>query len=198
MRPTAKENPDGLLVRELLSQNEKAFKKLYEKYRGDIFAYSRSLLKSEAAAEEIVQDVFMKVWIHSNSLDPGLCFKAYVFTIARNLCFNQLHRATNNQLLREEIFYKSQASQNLTEDTVLEAEYEKVKTSAVNLLPPKRKQIFEMSRTQGKSHEEISRELGISISTVKGQMSKALESIRQYLVIHTDLTFLLLLSIFPF
>lgn len=191
MSQNQQENPDRFLVRQLLSQNEKAFRNLYEKYRGAIYAYSRNLLKSDVAAEEIVQEVFLKVWMNSGNLKPDLCFKAYVFTIARNLCFNNLHRAANNQLLREEIFYKSQASGNSTYDAVLDADYESVRSEAVNQLPPKRRLIFEMSRTEGKTHEEISQELGISINTVKSQMTKALESIRQYLVVHTDLTFLI-------
>lgn len=184
---------DKLLVQELISQNERAFQQLYIKYRGDIYAYSRSLLKSDSNAEEIVQDVFLKVWLNCENLNPDLSFKAYLFTIARNLSFNFLSKAANIQSLREEIFFKSQGVYNNVNDYLADEDYELVRQKAVESLPPKRKAIFQKSRDEGKSYEDIGKEMGISVSTVKTQMSKALENIRHYLHANTDLTFSMLL-----
>lgn len=187
------DDQDIFLVRELIAGKEKAFKKLYEKYRWDIYAYSRSLLKSDANAEEIVQDVFLKVWLNCENLNPELSFKSYLFTIARNLAYNSLSKAANSKTLREELFYKSQKASNSTADTILDSDYESMKNQAVENLSPKRKVIFQMSRNEGKSYEEISQELDISVSTVKTQMSKALESIRGFLHMNSDLTFSVLI-----
>ena len=195
MSRSAEDNTDRLLVTELISGNEAAFKMLFEKYQGDIYAYSRSLLKSDANAQEIVQDVFLKVWMNCEQLNPQLSFKAYLFTIARNMALNSLNKAANSKSLREELFHHSQKDSNPTQDLLFDADYEQIKEQALLNLPPKRRMIFIMSRNEGKSYEEISDELGISVNTVKSQMSKALESIRGYLRINTDLTFCLLMAL---
>jgi RNA polymerase sigma-70 factor (ECF subfamily) len=97
--------------------------------------------------------------------------------------------ATNNKL-REDVFYKSQKSHCTTEDDMILAEYEIAKKTAIGQLPPKRKIIFEMSRNEEKSYNEISKELNISVNTVKVQMSKALASIRYFLQTESDITLL--------
>jgi RNA polymerase sigma-70 factor (ECF subfamily) len=95
-----------------------------------------------------------------------------------------LNKATNDAILKEEIFYKSQKSYEQGDYSIREADCKKLKKQAIKQLPPKRRRIFKMSRKHGKTYEEISQELGISVNTVKSQMSKALESIRQFFQIH--------------
>ncbi|MEX0313714.1 MAG: RNA polymerase sigma factor [Allomuricauda sp.] len=186
---------EKLLVKELLAGNEKAFGKLFETYRNIIYAYTLSLLKSEFYAEGIVQEVFLKVWMHRDRLNPELSFKSYLFTIARNQTFNFLQKAANDQKLREEIFYKKQKFHTRTDNLVLEAELQLLTERAINQLPPKRKLIFTMSRNQEKTYEDISKELGISVNTVKNQMSKALETIRNFMQVHGDITFITALTL---
>lgn len=182
---------EKLLVREIIDGNEKAFRKLYDTYSGSLYAYCFSILKSKTYSEEIIQDVFLKVWSHRKNLDPDLSFKSYIYTITRNLSFNFLSKAANNKNLREEIFYKSQNSYNSTEDYMANVEYTILKNNAIETLPPKCKLIFQMSRNEGKSYKDISKELGISISTVKGQMGKALGIMRNFLQTKSDITLLL-------
>lgn len=184
---------ERLLVKQLIEGNKKAFRTLFDTYRPAIYGYTLRMLKSEFYAEGIVQDVFLKVWLHRDRLNSELSFKSYLFTIARNDTFNFLHRAANDKKLREEIFYRRQKFHTRTDDTILEADLELITRKAIDRLPPKRKLIFTMSRDQGKSYEDISKELGISISTVKNQMSKALEAIRSFMQVHGDITFLMAL-----
>lgn len=188
--PGKEKNRDELLVKELIAGNENAFRALFDKYYNAIYAYSRSMLKSSEFAEEIVQDVFLRVWLHRDRINSEFSFKSYIFTIARNLTFNFLRKAVHDKKLKEEIFYKSQPFYNPTEKKILEADYEKIRKQAIAQLPPKRKRIFEMSRNEGKSYEEISKELGIAVSTVKTQMSRALESIKNFLQKNMDTTLL--------
>ncbi|QTD38464.1 RNA polymerase sigma-70 factor [Polaribacter batillariae] len=186
-------NTEKLLVKELIKGNNKAFRKLFDTYRNDVYAYSISMLKTKVLAEGIVQDVFLKIWQYRDRLNPDLSFKSYVFTITRNLTFNLISKVANNRTLREEVFYKSQKRYSTIEDKIEEKDYEVIKNNAINQLTPKCKIIFEMSRNKGMSYKEISKELDISVSTVKGQMSKALSSIRNFLQNHGDVTFLLTL-----
>ena len=181
------EHSEKLLVSELKNGNEKAFRSLFDLYHQDIYGYSISILKSKEAAEENVQDVFMKVWLHRENLNPEQSFKAYIFTIARNQAFNFLNKAANDVLLKEEIFYESQQSHEYGDYSIREADCKKLRKQAIKQLPPKRKQIFKMSRKKGMTYEEISQELGISINTVRNQMSKALESMRVFFHVHDEI-----------
>ena len=182
-----------LLVIELIKGNEKAFSELFNTYCNDVYAYSLSMLKNQVLAEEIVQDVFLNIWLHRDRLNPELSFKSYVFTITRNLTFNLISKVANSHKLKEEVFYASQKSYSPIEDSIAEADYDAIKNKAIEQLPPKRRVIFEMSRNEEMSYEEISKELNISVSTVKGQMSKALAEIRTFLETHGDVALLITL-----
>ena len=185
--PETKNHSEQLLVSELKNGNEKAFRQLFDLYYQDIYGYSISLLKSKETAEENVQDVFMKVWLHRENLNPDQSFKAYIFTIARNQAFNTLNKAANDLALKEAVFYESQKSHEYGDYSIREADCKKLRKQAMKQLPPKRKQIFKMSRKKGMSYEEISQELGISINTVRNQMSKALESMRVFFHVHDEI-----------
>lgn len=182
-----------ILVTELMMGNEKAFSALFNTYCNDVYAYSLSMLKNQALAEEIVQDVFLNIWLHRERLNADLSFKSYVFTITRNLTFNLISKVANSHKLKEEVFYVSQKSYSPIEDSIDESDYDALKQKAIEQLPPKRRAIFEMSRNDEMSYEEISKELNISVSTVKGQMSKALADIRNFLETHGDVTLLITL-----
>jgi len=184
------ENTEQFLVLRLQKGSEGAFRKLFDRYRHDIYAFSLSILKSKHQAEEVVQDVFLKVWLNHENLDPSLSFKSYIFTIARNLAFNILAKAANDVKLKERIFYKNQTGCSLTDTRLLEEDYEKLKNRAIDELSPRCKQVFQMSRNDGKSYEQIAKELGISTNTVKNQMSTALASIKEFLSLNGDIVFL--------
>ena len=184
---------EKLIVKQIISGNEKAFRKLFDTYRDDLYKFSLSMVYSKVYAEEIVQDVFLKLWEKRETLDTELSIKAYLFTIARNKNISFLKKAANNKKLREEIFYKSQKFLNTTERYVREKDLEIIKEKALNLLPPRRRLIFEMSRNDEKSYQEIAEELGISKNTVRNQMSIALETLRNFLLKNNDISIALVL-----
>jgi RNA polymerase sigma-70 factor (ECF subfamily) len=90
---------DLILVKNLKAGDESSFRALFHRYQEDLYCYTRSLVKIEAQAEEIVQDVFLKVWLNRHTLDTKLSFKAFIFTITRNLAFNFLKKAANDREL---------------------------------------------------------------------------------------------------
>ncbi|MBJ6366672.1 RNA polymerase sigma factor [Snuella sedimenti] len=182
---------DSFLVKQVANGCETAFLKLFNHYKNDIYRYSMSMLKQKEYAEEIVQDVFLKVWLNRESLNPNLSFKSYVFTITRNLTINFLHKVANDKAMRDHVFYEVPVYCNPIETKLDEAYFEKIKQQAINRLSPKRKRIFELSRDKGMSYDQISEELGVSKNTVKNQMSSALDTIREFLFAHENLTFIL-------
>lgn len=182
------------LVKQVANGNESAFLKLFNHYKNDVYNYSKNMLKEKIYAEEIVQDVFLKVWLTRENLNSDLSFKSYIFTITRNLTINFLHKVANDRKVREHVFYVKPTSYNPTDALFDEIYNEKLQQQAINTLPPKRKRIFELSRKEEMSYDQISKELGISKNTVKNQMSRSLVSIRDFLYTHSDLTFLLFIS----
>lgn len=185
---------DQNLVAKLKAGDERAFQQLFEKHHKDIFRYAYSLIKSREHAQEIVQDVFIKVWVKRETLKPNLSFKSFLFTIAKNLSFNFLVKASRDLRLRQEVFYTKTVSYSPVENYMLNTEYELLKQQAINKLPAKRRRIFEMSRNEGKSYNDISTELGITTQTVKNQMSQALGNITVFLESYGGITFLLTLA----
>jgi len=172
--------------------DQTTFKQIYDLYKTDLYGYCRSLVKSDAYAEEIVQDVFVRFWMHFKNIDPELSVRAYLFTMVRNASFNFLKKAAKTKELHAEIFRNEYSDENSPSRSLVEADYESIKEKAIDLLPPRRKEIFLMSRNEEMTYDDIGKELNISVSTVKTQMSLALASILEYLRLNTDLTFAIL------
>ena len=171
-----------------LNAEEPEFDRVYLEHYAALHHYAYTLLEDSAQADEMVQDVFLKIWLHRENLNLEQSFKSYLFTIARNQAFNLLNKAANDVLLKEEVFYTSEKSYAQGDYSIREEDCKKLKKQAINQLPPKRKRIFKMSRKEGKTYEEISQELGISVNTVKNQMSKALDSMRDFFQVHDGFT----------
>ena len=184
---------DKLLVIRLIEGNEKVFRKLFDSYRNDLYRFSLSMVVSKTYAEEIIQDIFLYLCMNRETLNPELSIKSYLFTIARNDTISFLKKAANNRKMREEIFYTSQKQVYSTERYVREAELEIIKEEALELLTPRRRQIFEMSRNEGKSYKEIARELNISSNTVRNHMSSSLETLRAFLLNNHEIAIAILL-----
>ncbi|ANW95389.1 RNA polymerase subunit sigma-24 [Wenyingzhuangia fucanilytica] len=185
---------ENQLVKDLIAGNENAFRKLFDMYKNDLYKYSLSMVVSKDYAEEIVQDVFMTIWLKRASLNLEMSFRAYIFTITRNKTIKFLKKAANSQKLRQEVFYKSQKFAKPTDINLRETELENLKEKALKNLSPKKREIFDMSREEEKSYEEIAAELGISVNTVKNQMSKSLGILRDYLLKNSDVVLILFIS----
>lgn len=187
------QHSEQLLVQELISGNEKAFRKLFDVYWKEVYAYSLSILRNEVFADEIVQDSFLQIWLKRETLDASRSIKPFLITVVKNKTLDFLKKAANDRKLREEVYYSRGKSHNPIYQKLREDDLEMVKDAALALLPPRRKLIFEMSRYEGKSYEEIGQELGITTNTVKSQMRKALETIRTFLLDNGDLAMAFLL-----
>ena len=187
---------EKLLIEQLVKGNKKAFTVIYKFYRNDVYGYSISMLKTNELAEEIVQDVFLNIWKHRDRLNPDLSFKSFVFTTTRNLTLNLISKVANNRKLKEAVFYSSQKAYSTTDNKIIQADYESLKNQAIELLPPKCRIIFELSRNEDMSYKEISEKLNISLSTVKGQTSKALAIIRDFLQTQGDVAILYIIFFF--
>lgn len=171
---------DILLVKALSKGNVQAFERLFDKYYGPLYYHVLNFAKSERLTEDIVQDVFVKVWENRKNLKPGFSFRAYLFSIGKNHIINILKRATKEKYIKQEILSTANSCHNNPEEELILADYEAIAHRAIAQLPPKRKRIFTMCRYEGKKYDEVAQLLNISKKTVHDHILKAERSIQKY------------------
>jgi len=167
---------DVALVKSLSKGNVLAFNTLFKKYSNRLYHFAFGYLKSEVESEEIVQEVFTKIWEKRSELKKELSFKSYLFTIAFNIIRKHFRtKAYFSEYLKSGISSDPdmQTSEKITYDSL-----HKYIAELVNQLPARRKEIFIKSRFEGLSIKEIAEELKISHKTVENQLTDALRFIR--------------------
>ena len=166
--------------------SEAAFVALFHQYKHKLYGYSLRLTHSEMLAEDVVQDVFMKLWVDHSSLASIDSFGTYLFRMSKNHILNHFKRTAREMLIVSEIFRESGEGVNNAQDSLAAHEVEQVLKSVVEALPPQQKAVYKLSREEGKSHDEIADLLKISPNTVKNHIVQALATIRTHLRRHAD------------
>ncbi len=168
----------------LLAQgSESAFARLFDRYNGRILNVGFRFLKSRVLAEEVVQEVFLKVWLRRSTIANVDNFDAYIFSMARNVVFDGLKRIAKETIAGNEFTQRLHPVAE-ADNLILEEQYDQLLWEAVDRLPSQQKQIFKLARVEGLSHQAIAEQLDISRLTVKSHMAKALRSIRRNLDRH--------------
>jgi RNA polymerase sigma-70 factor (ECF subfamily) len=164
--------------------DEKAFRLLFDHYWNNIYSVALTLTKSPTLSEEIVQDVFLKIWLKREQLPSVEKFDSFLFTVAKNHIYNELRKKTIEQPFVEHLEQHFLESSALPEQMMLLKETKQLIDRAVQQLPDQQRLVFELSRNEGLDYNTIADQLGISRSTVKNHMTKALQFLRQYLNVH--------------
>lgn len=175
-----------------------AFREIFEAYQKKLYHFVFAITKSNFATEDILQEVFLKIWMKKDRIDVSRSFDSYIYTIARNHTYNYLRGVANQESLRKEVWRNLKYCYQQTENTLLLAEYEAIVNDILEHLPVKKRSIFILSKQQGKSNQEIADLLNISTKTVKNHLWKASKLIRLQLqpYISDTIISLLLLSYF--
>lgn len=164
----------------LIQKNDRvAFYHLYEKYSKRLYGFVLRYTKQKEDAEEIVQEVFVKIWETRYKIDAYSSFEAFLFTIAYNTTISLLRKKTNEQKYVEHI--KSLQQPDNSPDLIDEIHFNELNDrvqSLLNELTPRQKEIFQLSREEGLTHEEIAKKLDISVNTVKKHMGNTLTFLR--------------------
>lgn len=167
---------DQQLVQSLQKGNVAAFDSLFEVYSPKLYGFAFKYFRNEADAEELVQEVFVKVWENRHMLKTEHSFKSYLFTIA----LNQIRKYFNKKAVALRYLESLQHEPEFS-DQPLEEDYESVLqklNSIIEQMPPRRREIFIKSKLEGKSSKEVAAELNISPGTVDNQVSEALRFLR--------------------
>ena len=165
------------LLYELSQGNELAFTKLYNEYKNVVFSTALKITKSRILAEEVVQDVFLKIWQNHENLAEITSIENYLFIISRNHIFDMIKKIARDTSIVVETNYKSTSS-NDTEDAIKDDQYNVILNQIVDQLPPQQQKIYKMAKWDGLSHQKIGEDLGISTETVKKHMAQALKFVR--------------------
>lgn len=183
------------LLRQLINGDERALRQIFDRYLLRVYHFMQGYIKNQAESEDLAQTVFVKLWEKRNTIDPHKSFDVFLFTIA--------HRSVIDHFRRKETKRQQKTSHRLDEevhvstlaadDSLRRHELESLYQQALQTLPPKRKEIFVLSRHDGLTNAEIARQLNLSVKTVENQMTAALASLKEFLRrSETGLIFLLL------
>ena len=173
----------------LKSKDEKSFEVLFKTHYDTLVRFVYMYLNDLEESEEIVQDTFYTLWEKSENIDIKSSLKSYLYQAARNKSLNFIK---HNKVKQRHIDSIKHTESEFLEDTHIEYnELQDKINSALNALPPKCRQVFELSRFEEKKYREIAEELDISIKTVENHMGKALGllkgSLKEYLPIYLAL-----------
>ncbi|AWO01983.1 RNA polymerase subunit sigma-24 [Chitinophaga alhagiae] len=185
---------EPLLLKQVSLGDPEAFAQLFRAYHQPLAEYVHRLTESQEMTEDIVQDVFIKLWMKRETLPELNNFVHYLFILSRNRTFNCLREKANKQV--RQMRWASQFEKVTTQDAPPpEEDYRALIDVAVAQLPPQQQKVYFLSRYQHLKHKEIAAQLGISIETAKKHMKLALRSITQYVRAHINALLLLLIWI---
>ncbi len=170
---------ESVLLQQMIEGDTTAFKEIYEFYQGIVYAFAFRLTKTKDLAEDVVQEVFTKIWEKREQINIEKNFGGYIRQTARNHIYNAWTKAAHDKTMLENMGRHLQHLQTLTPDELAFRELGRMYRQAVDKLPARQKEIFQLRREQELSFEQIATRLGISKNTVKNQMVSALRSIRK-------------------
>lgn len=172
-----------------------AFAALLKKYSNNLYSQALAYTKSSAVAQDIVQDVFLKVWENRSQLSEVDRFDNYLFIMTRNRIITVMRKKIAQPLDSEMTELLSQTEPNAEQRLSLK-QAEDMLEKGIKMLPPQRQQVFRLSRKEGLTYAEIAEQLGISTSTVKGHIVHALNFLRDHFRSHGSSIIYLLILIY--
>jgi len=167
-----------------------AFAQLFHLYKDPLYSYLLRL-SDPATAEDIIQEVFLKLWANHSSLGQIEQFRAYIFRMAQHRILNLFKRKAKEILIIKELQHISASSRSIPEQNLSLAEMQRRLLEGVNSLSPQQKLIYTLSRDQGLPHDEIAQRLHLSPSTVNNHLTRALQILRTHLKWTTVILFML-------
>jgi RNA polymerase sigma-70 factor (ECF subfamily) len=173
--------PDEIqLFEQIREGNKKAFELLFHRYYSNLCLYASKIIRNNEAAEEIIQDFFVKLWEKKEDLIIDSSVKNYFLRSVKNLCLNHIKHNKIKSDYSKQFLTENESPKN--EDPVFpEIDLVEKIEESINSLPEKRKEIFRLSREEGLKYREIAEKLNLSIKTVETQMGLAFKYLREKL-----------------
>jgi RNA polymerase sigma-70 factor (family 1) len=193
-------NEEKLLQR-LMEGDESAFEQLFKEHYAKLCAFAQHIVKDRNAAEEIVADLFLYLWENCSNLTITTSLTPYLYRSVHNNCLKHIrHQAVEQKYLNNlgssfinQDLYQP-ASHNYPIANLIQQELEEKIELAINALPQQCKEVFMLHRQEELTYPEIAEKLGVSVNTVKTQMCRALQKMRNALSEYLPLFFLIMLK----
>jgi len=165
------------------------YEKVYAMYFPKLVRFCQAYLLSPEEAENLVQDIFLYLWEHSELLDTLNNKNAFFFAMAKNRCIDYLRKQTQiqdrqhplSELEEKELKLNLYSLQAFDESKISETEIEDIVQNAINSLPERCREIFILSRIQGLRHKQIAKKLNITVNTIESQIAIALRKLKHEL-----------------
>ena len=175
------------LLAKLGRGDAESFTILYHRYGYKVHAHLLRMVKSEEAAKEIFQDIFMKIWENRRQIDPHKSFGGYLYRIAENKVYDYFRKISREKRFTDSLASSLDHFHNDSENDLLYKESLLLVQNAIEQLPPVRKKVYLLSKMEGKSYEEIAVLMGVSTATINDHIVKANRFLKTYLTKYTDL-----------
>jgi RNA polymerase sigma-70 factor (family 1) len=173
--------------------NKQAFNLIYNHYNLQIYRKLLKMTRIDTIAQELTQDLFIKIWEKCALIDPDKPFKSYLYQIAGNLVYDFYRKLAREERLQKEVQVISTELYTHTEENIILQETQKILDMAVEGLPIQQKRAFTLCKFEGKSYEETAEILGISVVTVNTHIVRATKSIKSFIFSYQNIVILILL-----
>lgn len=184
------------LIGEISQGNENSFEKLYQLFSRKIYHTSRKMKLSHEEAEEVVQEVFLKIWKLRAKLNPSLSINAYMIAIVRSLIIKKKKKEARLFAYQQyQIPLMDTVSGHIPEEELIYTEFHSLSMEIIEKLPPAQRQVFKMKHFENRSFEEIAGKLNVSRRTVENQAFRATKYFKEKLA---KLEIVSLLSVWVF
>lgn len=188
-------NDEQQLLYELSLGNENSFRILFDLHRKRVFTCALKIIKSNTYAEEILHDVFLKIWQHKNPADIN-DLGAYLRIVTRNACLKMLHKHKMEIKANQALISSWTEEHNETEEEILLNDSNNILKEGISLLPQQQRKVYLLCRDEGLKYAQVAERLSLSPLTVKTHMQQALRFLRNYVTKHNDIAmFAILLQI---
>lgn len=184
---------DQELLKRVAKGDERAFEIIYYHYSRKIYFFSLRTLQSPILAEEVVQEVMLKLWRMGALLNDINHLERYLKTASRNASLNLLRRQEIERRANDLVGISWDEANNETEELLLLNDTRRLLEEAIALLPPQQQEVYRLCHQQGLKYEEVAQKLHLAPTTVATHMKLALRFLRSYLQKHTDVTIMAIL-----
>lgn len=182
---------DRALFLDIARSDEQAFRELFERYKVRFYATALKMTRSQVLAEEIVQEIFLTIWLKRSLLPDIEMPESYLLTMVYNSVSRHFKKLAIDKKMRDQIA-DSNSKNNLDVEKLLDAkESQHLISEAVSKLPGQQQLIYKLSKESGLSREKIAQQLGISPNTVRNHLQEAMKNIRAHLQQATGLAAIL-------
>lgn len=169
------------LLNHLKTGSYKAFRILYERYSPMLYRFILDVTRDRLRSDEIVQETFVKIWLHRERIDTTKSFKSFIFKIAKNIIVDEFRKKMRNPIVED--FHEHQNNQDIaesfTDQQIDLQEFHDALQQAKAKLTPRQREIFEMSKEQGLSAKEIAAQLNILEQSVYNQLSLTIQQLKK-------------------